>query len=172
MSWRKIKSQRTKKNMVKDIIKSISKTWNKAMYILTIQTNIQLCSHTSTTWRPSSKLLVLNKSHLITNHYPEVEEAFFLCSYTLEQSILFQDLVDGLTMNGLEEWSGIMNILSLSTLDMLRFVTLLISLVLSLQSSTTSIQDTKPNNYAHNGLMFVRKNNFYIWDTPKNKWNM
>lgn len=142
------------------------------MFIPTIPRNILSCSLISTTWKPCSRQLDLNRCLPITKPYPEAEEGFSSFSFTLPPSTPFPDSEDGLTMSGWEVWSGIMSIWSLFTLDMLKSDTSPISLVLSLPYSTMSTQDMKPNNYALCGQMCVRKNNRLTWDIPKNNWNM
>ena len=142
--------------MVKGTIKDTLRIWNKVMYILITLTNIQLCSPTSITWKHCLKLLVLNKFLLIMNLYQEAEEVSFSYSSMLEVSILFQDLEDGLTTNGSEVWSGIMNIYLLSILVLWKLSTSHIWLVLNSLSSIMCTADTKPSNYVQCGLMWQK----------------
>lgn len=152
----------TRQSMVKVTTKDIWRTWSKVTSILTTAISIQLRSLTSTTWRLFLKLLVQSKSLLITNPFPEAEEVFSSYSFTLEQSVPSQGLVDGLIMSGLEAWFGTMNILLPSIWDTSKSDTSLISLVPSLLYSTMSTLDMKPNNSAQCGLMSLRRSN---WDT-------
>lgn len=158
-------------NTVRDTINSTSRTWRRDTFILITAINILLSSVTCTTWKLFSTLLVLSKSLLTMSLFPEVEEDFCSFSSILGQSTQFPDSEDGQTTNGSEEWSSIMSIYSHSTWDISKLDTLLTSLDLSLQSSTTFTLIMKLNNSPNSGPMSLKRSSCNIWDTQRSSWN-
>lgn len=148
--------------MVKDITNSTLETWNKVTFIHITVRNTHWFSHTMDTLKPYSKLLDQSKSPHTTNPFQEAEEVYCSYSSTLEQSTLCQDSVAGLTMNGLELWSGITNIWLVSILDILKQSISLISLVQSSLPSTMCTLDMRLSNLPTNGLMLPKRSKWFI----------
>ena len=143
--------------MAKPTIQTSYLAWKRATSILTTLPLIPSRSHTTTTWRHCSKLLVPSRLALTTSLWAVVAEVSSSCSSISAQSPHSAAWEAGVTTSGSVVWSSITNIFLPSTLV---WVSLDISHLWSDPNSPTSTmctQGMKLSRWLLTGLTLLKR---------------